>query len=304
MTIGQAATELSARFAEPVDESQVIQFGLDQYLTMSVIFEAGQLAEIGERVIEDDEESPTGKAASLKFNNELVHLRGLFDIKISVVWNDHEYKVRWANRDRDAPGVERLPILLVDYDDGGDAYYYRPLNHSDANEVTPIALPASSNVSQRLLLRMSLSESARIVVKDDELRKCESWLATLLEVQAEFGKGDGFYPPDIPRPAADLGQPQSKANQVGANNLSIKEILRQRAQAAASERHKNDPKQAEKEKVKACYHEWRDQPWKYKSAAAFAADMLPRFPLLESSKVIERWVKEWGGKPEKIARNP
>ena len=59
--------------------------------------------------------------------------------------------------------------------------------------------------------------------------------------------------------------------------------------------HQNDPKQADKNMVKAEWDVWQTRPNMYKSNASFARAMLEKYPRLESQKVIaERWCKEWG----------
>lgn len=67
----------------------------------------------------------------------------------------------------------------------------------------------------------------------------------------------------------------------------------ERSRAGGIERHRRDPKQAEKNFVLACYHRWRANPLRYKSKAAFARDMLSKCTHLKSQKTIEDWVREW-----------
>ncbi len=54
-----------------------------------------------------------------------------------------------------------------------------------------------------------------------------------------------------------------------------------------------DPKQRDKASVRECFDEWRKQPSRYKSKAAFARDMREKFPSLESQPVIEGWCRAW-----------
>lgn len=60
-----------------------------------------------------------------------------------------------------------------------------------------------------------------------------------------------------------------------------------------SARHKNDPKSKDKDLVLMCWRDWKKNPNRYKSKAAFARDMLTRSQHLESNKVIEGWCRAW-----------
>lgn len=55
----------------------------------------------------------------------------------------------------------------------------------------------------------------------------------------------------------------------------------------------NDPKQQAKEEVRQCWLLWKEKPLNYKSKSAFAKDMLNKFDILESQKVIEGWCRDW-----------
>lgn len=65
------------------------------------------------------------------------------------------------------------------------------------------------------------------------------------------------------------------------------------ARYAAFARHAADPKQADKSNVRECWELWKKEPYRYKSKASFARDMLQRYYSLESQRTIERWCKEW-----------
>ena len=54
-----------------------------------------------------------------------------------------------------------------------------------------------------------------------------------------------------------------------------------------------DPKQADKAIVRECWGDWKNEPARYKSKAAFARDMREKFPNLESQPVIEGWCRLW-----------
>ena len=71
------------------------------------------------------------------------------------------------------------------------------------------------------------------------------------------------------------------------------------AREYAHERHKQDPKQADKANVRECWADWQKKPDRYKSKAAFARDMRDKFPNLESQPVIEGWCRGW----ERESRN-
>lgn len=105
--------------------------------------------------------------------------------------------------------------------------------------------------------------------------------------------------------ARDLGSSDAIAASVDAANCLADALAlnpdgeRQRgarqtlARQAASYRYAKDPKQAEKQFVKRCYDEWNQGVTRYKSAAAFARDMLKKCVHLTSQKKIEDWVRDW-----------
>lgn len=74
---------------------------------------------------------------------------------------------------------------------------------------------------------------------------------------------------------------------------AFRAVRSQMAYAAAMARHSRDPKQADKKFVYGCYRDWRENPSRYKSKAAFARDMLDKCEHLESQKKIEDWVRQW-----------
>lgn len=65
----------------------------------------------------------------------------------------------------------------------------------------------------------------------------------------------------------------------------------------AYQRHSTDPKQVAKARVWECWGQWQSSKASgrspYKSKAAFARDMLEKYPDLASQKVIEDWCREW-----------
>ncbi len=69
------------------------------------------------------------------------------------------------------------------------------------------------------------------------------------------------------------------------------ESKRQRERANA--RYATDEKQADKNFVRECWHEWQKQPDRYRSKAAFARDVIEKSKHLQSTKVIEDWCREW-----------
>lgn len=72
-----------------------------------------------------------------------------------------------------------------------------------------------------------------------------------------------------------------------ANQVSARQT------AMAIKRHANDPKQKDKAIVLECWNSWQLRPEAYRGKAAFARDMLDKFPSLKSQPVIERWCREW-----------
>lgn len=74
----------------------------------------------------------------------------------------------------------------------------------------------------------------------------------------------------------------------------IKRELRQFSSKGAAARHANDPKQKAKRHVYDCWKDWQAGIRQYKSKAAFARDMMAKWEVLESQKVItDRWCKDW-----------
>jgi hypothetical protein len=73
----------------------------------------------------------------------------------------------------------------------------------------------------------------------------------------------------------------------------IKNANSELARKRAMIRHKNDPKQADRNFVFDCWKKWRKKPEAYKGKAAFARDMLDKCENLESQKVIEDWCRRW-----------
>lgn len=62
----------------------------------------------------------------------------------------------------------------------------------------------------------------------------------------------------------------------------------------AAARHAKDPKQEAKRHVYDCWKDWQAGIHQYKSKAAFARDMMAKWEVLESQKVItDRWCKYW-----------
>ncbi len=70
-------------------------------------------------------------------------------------------------------------------------------------------------------------------------------------------------------------------------------VLSVNALNAALARWRDDPKQAEKEFIRKCWCEWKENQDRYKSKAAFARDMLSKCEHLTSQKKIEDWCRAW-----------
>lgn len=73
----------------------------------------------------------------------------------------------------------------------------------------------------------------------------------------------------------------------------LKDSRRSMAKAGAEARWMNDPKAIAKQQVKECWEMWQAAPQNYKSATAFARDMLSKYEDLENPDVIRRWCREW-----------
>ena len=71
----------------------------------------------------------------------------------------------------------------------------------------------------------------------------------------------------------------------------LKDSRRAMAQAGAEARWANDPKAIAKQQVKECWEKWQAEPQNYKSATAFARDMLSKYEELENPDVIRRWCR-------------
>lgn len=74
--------------------------------------------------------------------------------------------------------------------------------------------------------------------------------------------------------------------------LQSDELSRRNAHAAKL-KHANSAKQREKEFILECWKEWQQDPARYASKAAFAADMLTKCEHLKSEKKITDWCREW-----------
>ncbi|WP_175692936.1 hypothetical protein [Burkholderia ambifaria] len=85
----------------------------------------------------------------------------------------------------------------------------------------------------------------------------------------------------------------SNAQALAVDGQHLKKARREIAYRAAIERHRKDPKQLAKAKVKELWEMWRNDSSRYPSKAAFARDMINKFDELKSSKKIEDWVRAW-----------
>jgi hypothetical protein len=71
---------------------------------------------------------------------------------------------------------------------------------------------------------------------------------------------------------------------------------------AARARHNKDPKQKIKQEVRELWQLWEENRSSYLSTAAFARDMLDKWPNdLSSTVVVERWVRKWRREREQEA---
>lgn len=73
----------------------------------------------------------------------------------------------------------------------------------------------------------------------------------------------------------------------------IKKIRTEMGKEGGAANLQNNIKQKEKQLVRECWEEWKKQPVRYTSAAAFARDMLDKYENLKSQVVIARWCRDW-----------
>ena len=67
----------------------------------------------------------------------------------------------------------------------------------------------------------------------------------------------------------------------------------EKAKAAVSTKLANDPKQAAMRETFKLWQEWRAGRTVHKSAAAFARNIVGKFPVIESPMTVQRWVTTW-----------
>lgn len=66
------------------------------------------------------------------------------------------------------------------------------------------------------------------------------------------------------------------------------------ARRAAHASHANRPIAKARDHVRDCWVAWQTQPSQYKTTAAFARDMVDKFPdEITSPVTVERWVRQW-----------
>jgi len=69
---------------------------------------------------------------------------------------------------------------------------------------------------------------------------------------------------------------------------------KQSERARARDAKDSDGKQAVKAEVRECWQRWQAEPSRYPTLAAFAADMLEKYPdHLKNPQVVERWTRAW-----------
>jgi len=77
--------------------------------------------------------------------------------------------------------------------------------------------------------------------------------------------------------------------------VDARRLVSDRARAAAGSRYHldRDGKQEARRFVHECWQDWHEGRTRYKSASAFARDMLDKQPGLTSETVVTRWVRKW-----------
>ena len=73
----------------------------------------------------------------------------------------------------------------------------------------------------------------------------------------------------------------------------LKDAKRAMAKIGAEAKRDRSPKTRAKQQVKECWEKWQAKPQNYRSAAAFARDMLFKYEALTSTDVILRWCRKW-----------
>ena len=75
------------------------------------------------------------------------------------------------------------------------------------------------------------------------------------------------------------------------------EYQRIKAREGAKASLANSPKQEAKKIVRACWDKWQMNPKLFPGKAAFARDIIEKELEVKSTRVIERWCKEWESVP-------
>lgn len=96
-----------------------------------------------------------------------------------------------------------------------------------------------------------------------------------------------------------IRQAVQAATEVASKNATLAAIAirrnlpRKLASDAAKARHADSAKAQEKETMKAYWKDWQANPTRYRTTAAFARDMLEKFPDWCNQKVIEGFCRAW-----------
>ncbi|MEB3098814.1 hypothetical protein VCS63_23460 [Achromobacter sp. D10] len=117
-------------------------------------------------------------------------------------------------------------------------------------------------------------------------------LAALIEIENAY-IGMFFDGRDAVSSALAAAEAIFNAETIANRTDRMQEARRQIALQGALSRLQNDPRQREKQFIKDCWREWKNDPSRYASKAAFARDMLTKCSHLQSSKKIEDWTRQW-----------
>lgn len=120
-------------------------------------------------------------------------------------------------------------------------------------------------------------------------RELAQLFGQLVVVAIEARKNDRMFAPL----AVSLSEQVSVLNE-RARSSRVELVTQTLArQHGAREKLKRDPKQAAKAQARKLWQDWQAGRTLHKSGAAFARHVVRELPILESTKVVERWTREW-----------
>lgn len=233
-----------------------------------------------------------------KFNNIRLDFGYFLDLSLEGKDLAHLASRLWFYYRRDIHSDD-LGGAWSDLQDLAD-YATRELERAIADRETNERFPESVVLSDWLLLEggadMDALPSLLVTPLDDDLwtRIMIAFGLYRLDIAlAKISQGDHSTAANdlaiVANVASDVGHMDgmSRQLQLTRREKSIK------AKSMAETRKLKDPKQQAKGEVFLLWNNWQQKKWLYTSSAAFARDMLTKFPTLESQPVIERWCRDW-----------